>query len=144
MIYNGGSGRAGVGKPSYLDGDATVKQGTLLYFVYRLWTSGLFVLLTIQLLLCYLITLYHALPFRRPSKLPSLTFREWALQETPKSLLARLTRMDIAWEDYIQTVMIPLLSAVCTAPEEDVLNHPMEEILGVLSFFTFGVYVLTL
>ncbi|KAF9569808.1 hypothetical protein CPC08DRAFT_739086 [Agrocybe pediades] len=144
MIYNGGSGRSGVSKPSYLSANAMDKQGRLVNFVYTLWTSALFILLTIQLVFCYLITLYHSLPFWRPENLSSLTFRTWALQQTPTSFLAKLTRMDVAWDHYIQTVMIPLLSAVCTAPEEDVLNHPMEEVLDYV-WLTFGThhYVVT-
>lgn len=44
--------------------------------------------------------------------------------------------LDLAWRDFTYTVLLPLFSAVCTAPEEDVLQHPVEEFLGWLNFFT--------
>lgn len=38
--------------------------------------------------------------------------------------------MQEAWGEYAFTVLLPLFSAVCTAPEDDVLRHPVEEFLG--------------
>ena len=57
-------------------------------------------------------------------------FRDWAVQAKPRGFLAKCCGLDTAWQDYIHSVLLPLLSAVCTAPEEDVMDHPMEEILG--------------
>jgi hypothetical protein len=128
MIYNGGSGRAGVSKPSILD--ARPKSNSWESFLPRLWSSGLFLYLTMQLIICYLITLYHSLPVWRPKDIPDITFAEWTARTTPRSYLARICRMDTAWEHYVQTVLIPLVSAVCTSPAEDVMIHPVEEVLG--------------
>jgi hypothetical protein len=41
--------------------------------------------------------------------------------------------MDLAWRDYTQTVLLPLFSAICTAPDIEVQCHPVEEFLGVFS-----------
>jgi hypothetical protein len=37
---------------------------------------------------------------------------------------------DKRWRTFMQDVCIPLFSAVCTAPRNDVENHPAEEFLG--------------
>lgn len=93
MIYNGGS-----------------------FLLHKTWSTGLFVILTAQLLLCYVMTLFYSLPFWRSSKLSAMKFGDWAKNVAPKGMLARRTGMDIAWQDYFQTVLLPLFSAVCTAP----------------------------
>lgn len=130
MIYNGSSGRAGVSKPAAL-GNADKQDGFFQQtFQYQIWTTSLFILLTMQLILCYFITLFHSLPFWRPSNISTLTFQEWASQATPQSTLSSWLGLDAAWTDYIHSTLIPLLSAVCTAPAEDIMNHPMEEFLG--------------
>lgn len=134
MIYNGGSGRSGISKPSDLGGGLTEKRGTTAYFLQKLRIAALFICLTAQLALCYLITLSYALPFRRSSNIPNLKFRDWAVKVTPSNLFFRMLGMDTTWRDYVQMVLIPLLSAVCTSPEEDVLDHPVEEILGRTTF----------
>ncbi|KDR85242.1 hypothetical protein GALMADRAFT_340113 [Galerina marginata CBS 339.88] len=139
MIYNGGSGRSGVSKPAAMNGFTAEKPGSIAYFVQKLRVSSLFTCLTAQLLLCYFITLLHALPIWRPANLTSLTFRQWASQTTPTSLFSRLIGMDTAWKNYVQMVLFPLLSAVCTAPQEDVMDHPMEEILDYV-WLTFGTH----
>jgi hypothetical protein len=94
----------------------------------------LFIRLTFQLLLCYAITLFHALPIWRSTSIPNIFFRDWATQTKPHGSLAKWCGMDAAWQDYIHSVLLPfllpLLSAVCTAPQEDIMNHPIEEILG--------------
>ncbi|KAF8973825.1 splicing factor, Prp19-binding domain-containing protein [Flammula alnicola] len=138
MIYNGGSGRAGVSMPSGF-GTTSKNHGSSSTWVEKLWISGLFLYLTLQLIICYLITLFHSLPFWRSSEVPNLVFRDWASHTTPKGILAKMTGMDVAWKDYVQTVLIPLVSAVCTAPDTDVMSHPMEEILDYV-WLTFGTH----
>jgi len=132
VIYNGGSGRSGVSKPlSFGHGTAMQKQGYILQLSGSLGVYSLFLWSTVQLLFCYLITLFHAMPFRRPTNIHGLGFKEWTSQVAPKGFLSRLVGMDTAWDKYVRTVLLPLLSAVCTAPNTDVMNHPMEEILGM-------------
>jgi hypothetical protein len=129
MIYNGGSGRAGVSKPSSLGGSSKNLE-LLASTIQRAWATGLFICLTAQLLLCYIITIFHAVPIWRSTSIPSTVFRDWAVQTKARGFLAKWCGMDVAWQNYIHSVLLPLLSAVCTAPEEDVMNYPIEEILG--------------
>lgn len=136
MIYNGGSGRSGVSRPSNLGRGTTVeKPGHILRWTSFLPIYCLFLCSTIQLLFCYLFTLFHALPFWRPATIHDLAFEEWTLRVAPEGFVARLIGMDAAWKDYVHTVLVPLLSAVCTTPEADVMNHPVEEILGMYPAF---------
>lgn len=130
MIYNGDSGRAGVSKPSSLS-NANKQDGLFQNAIHKMWTTGLFFLFTVQLILCYSITLYHSLPFWRQLNISAMTFQEWASQSTPQSTLSKWLRLDVMWAHYIHSTLIPLFSAVCTAPAEDILNHPMEEFLGI-------------
>lgn len=139
MIYNGGSGRAGVSMPSILKSQRLKNQGFLPFLLHKTWSTGLFVILTAQLLLCYVMTLFYSLPFWRSSKLSAMKFGDWAKNVAPKGMLARRTGMDIAWQDYFQTVLLPLFSAVCTAPEMDIFNHPAEEFLDYI-WLTFGTH----
>lgn len=96
----------------------------------KAWTTGLFLLLTFQLLLCYLRVLYLSLPIRR-SRVETMTFGEWAKESIPTGTLARWTTFDAVWADFTMSVLVPLFSAVCTASENDILEHPVEEFLGV-------------
>ncbi|RDB28555.1 hypothetical protein Hypma_015077 [Hypsizygus marmoreus] len=140
-IYNGASGRGGLSMPSILDEHyyRVKDQGTLIRWVTRAWTVGLFVLMTVHITLCYLRMLFYVLPIWRTKKLEKTTFEEWAEQTVPTGVLARWTGMDIAWRDYTHTVLLPLFSAVCTAPERDVLRHPVEEFLDYI-WLTLGTH----
>ncbi|KAF8203755.1 splicing factor, Prp19-binding domain-containing protein [Pholiota molesta] len=139
MIYNGASGRAGVSKPSVLDRHIPKTHGHIPASGLKFWTWVLFLYMTLQVIICYLITIIHSLPFWRSPNIPNLTFAQWTSQTTPKSLLAKLIRLDTFWEEYVQVVLIPLVSAVCTSPEADVMNHPMEELLDYF-WLTFGTH----
>jgi hypothetical protein len=134
MIYNGGSGLAGLSKPTILDElyHHTKGRGFFVRTLTKAWTVGLFVLLVAYTTICYLRMLFYVLPIWRPRTLDRTTFEEWAADTMPTSLLARWTGMDLAWREYTHTVLLPLFSAVCTAPEKDVLQHPVEEFLGNL------------
>jgi hypothetical protein len=131
MIYNGGSGRAGVSKPSSLGGGSkNLELPVLASTIQRAWATGLFICLMVQLMLCYIITIFHAIPIWRSTSISNTVFRDWAVQTKACGFLAKWCGMDVAWQNYVYSVLLPLLSAVCTAPEEDIMNHPMEEILG--------------
>lgn len=130
-IYEGASGLKGVSKPAILRGAPYDKeQNFLLHLFSKAWGTGLFFMLTIQVACCFAITLWHSIPFRRPKKVSTMTLGEWVMDVAPTGGLAKWTRMDVAWGDYVETILLPLMSAMTTAPEDDVLNHPVEEILG--------------
>ncbi|GLB36577.1 putative microfibril-associated/Pre-mRNA processing [Lyophyllum shimeji] len=141
MIYNGSSGLRGLSMPSILDEPyrATKGRGCFVRAATRAWTIGLFVLVTMQIAVCYVRMLLFALPFWRGKNVESKTFGEWAEETVPRSVLARWTGVDVAWRDYTQTVLLPLFSAVCTAPGEDVLRHPVEEFLDYI-WLTLGTH----
>ena len=96
--------------------------------LHKLLSSLIFALTTLVLLFNYLRIALLASPFLRPG--PSVTFREWTWHTTPKGILARWMRLDASWRDFTQDILLPMFSAVCTAPEEDVYAHPAAEFLG--------------
>jgi len=124
LIYNGASGTKGVSPPAKQNstklGDDVITQ--LLSFLA-------FALATAVLLFNYLRLVSLSSPLTRPS--PSLTFREWTTQKVPSHFLARWLRLDKSWIAFTEGVLVPIFSAVCTAPEEDIYEHPMEEFLGM-------------
>lgn len=135
FIYNGASGRAGFGKPAafgYSSGHNLqgAERNSLQYFARQAQNYLNFLVFVFQYALCFLITLYHSLPFRRPSYLEDIIFRDWVDRVAPRSYLAQLTGMDAAWESYVQMVLVPMFSAICTTPAIDIMNHPTEEFLG--------------
>ena len=136
FIYNGASGRAGLGIPSRLFTDDTEEksQWASQHFATR------FVLLVLPQMLIYaffvLRLFYHyirlhvlSIPmlFRHNSK---ETLGEWTKRTTPSNFVARVLGMDTAWLKFIDDVVVPLFSAVCTATSDDVYRHPVNEILG--------------
>jgi hypothetical protein len=72
-----------------------------------------------------------ASPWLRGKGAKKLSWAQWAESMTPRGPLATMTRLDVQWRTFIQDVCVPLFSAVCTAPQNDVENHPAEELLGV-------------
>lgn len=58
------------------------------------------------------------------------TLAEWTRRTTPSNFIARTFGMDVAWTKFVDEVVIPLFSAVCTAPADDIYQHPVNEILG--------------
>lgn len=132
MIYNGASGRAGISMPAgisraYQSGKDFDPLSRTLPTIYAL---VIFTLMTVQLVLCYARTVYLALPMWRKAKIKTMTYEQWVEETTPKSLVAVWLGMDHMWSNYAHDVLIPLFSAVCTAPEADIKNHPVEEFLG--------------
>ena len=59
-----------------------------------------------------------------------MTVGDWVMEVAPSGQLAQWTKLDVAWRDYVETVFLPLMSAMTTSSEDDVLTHPVEEILG--------------
>ncbi|KAF8588464.1 hypothetical protein K439DRAFT_1645454 [Ramaria rubella] len=130
FIYNGSSGVKGVNLPAndpfgHLAQDFALKCTSFLYFA----------LATLVLLGNYIRLVVLSAPFFRPQ--PSVTFEEWVSRTTPTGRLARWTRLDTSWSDFTHDIMLPLFSAVCTAPEGDVYSHPMAEFLEYI-WLTFG------
>jgi microfibrillar-associated protein 1 len=127
MIYNGNSARAGIGIPSTMLEKACLRDRNTA-FITR-WILYFEVAISALLLLFnYLRLVVLSSPFIRPRG--TLTFGQWCERTTPKGFLARTTRMDKSWQIFTEEVLIPLYSAVCTAPREDILSHPVEELLG--------------
>jgi microfibrillar-associated protein 1 len=79
--------------------------------------------------------LFLSVPIWRSNDVEETSFAEWAERTAPTGALARWLGMDLVWRDYTQTVLLPLFSAICTAPDEDVLRHPAEEFLGEIPFY---------
>lgn len=126
FIYNGSSGVKGIAFPAYdsygrLAQDVGTKVISLFYFVFA----------TMVVLFIYLRLLTLASPMFRPD--PSITFHQWVSQTTPKGVIARWTRFDVSWYEFTREVLLPMFSAVCTAPKEDVHAHPMADFLGSCS-----------
>jgi len=134
MIYNGNSGLGGLSMPSLLDEPYhfTKGHGFLVRGITKAWTMVLFMYFTTCITMCFLRMLFLSLPVWRSKDVSKTTFAEWAEQTVPTGALARWTGMDFVWRDYTQTVLLPLFSAICTAPDEDVQRHPVEEFLGEL------------
>ncbi|KAK7064731.1 hypothetical protein R3P38DRAFT_56509 [Favolaschia claudopus] len=137
MIYNGASGRNGVGMPAWLQDLHLFRKGY--HVLARAFAWGLFVLSTIQLFLCYMRLLFFAIPALRPKRHNELTFEEWAAETVPNNLLCRLFRLDATWTSFTQEVLMPLFSAVCTAPKDSINAHPVEEFLDYI-WLTFGTH----
>jgi microfibrillar-associated protein 1 len=132
MIYNGASGREGLGMPSVMNQSYLQTKGEPTYVraTAKAIILAMFILTTLQVLINYLRLILLSVPFLRPRRLENLTFREWTAHTVPNGTLARISGLDIAWKDFTRQILIPLFSAVCTASETDVMEHPMEEFLG--------------
>ncbi|TFK57666.1 FAD/NAD(P)-binding domain-containing protein [Heliocybe sulcata] len=144
MIYNGSSGMRGVSLPSVLKAQYQQVKETVPRLALQYSAIALFVLATMQLLLNYVRLLVMAAPLFRSSQVPHMTFCQWARHTAPSGSLARFTSADSAWIEFLTSVVLPLFSAVCTASEADIMQHPVEEILDYiwLTIFTHH-YVVT-
>ncbi|TFK76670.1 hypothetical protein BDN72DRAFT_753735, partial [Pluteus cervinus] len=149
MIYNGASGLSGLGIPSIfyestfsnLSTGKVTRSPLILFrnFVANIHTHVLFAVFLFYVVICYFRMIWLASPVFRlnPQRLERMRFAEWITETTPKGTFSKWTGMENAWREYAKTVLVPLFSAVCTAPEEDVLNHPVEEFLDYL-WLTLG------
>ena len=137
MIHNGASGRHGLSKPAILGGLPRGKDQLYLFYVFaKLWGAGLFAVLTMQIAVCYAITLWHSIPIWRSKDIETMSLGEWVMEVEPSGHVARWLGLDVAWRDFVETMLLPLMSAMTTATEEDVLSHPVEEILGEQAFLS--------
>ncbi|KAH9964536.1 splicing factor, Prp19-binding domain-containing protein [Russula dissimulans] len=87
---------------------------------------------------------FLASPWLRGTNSKELSWAQWAELMTPRGLFARATGLDTRWRAFMQDLCNPLFSAVCTAPRDDVENHPAEEFLDFIwrTFMTHH-YVVT-
>ncbi|KAK0446416.1 splicing factor, Prp19-binding domain-containing protein [Desarmillaria tabescens] len=138
MIYNGSSGLGGVSMPSTLD-ESKPDLGLALQAASKAWTIGLFVIWSIHILLCYLRLLWLSIPMVRSSEVETMTYKDWVKKTHPTSLLAKWTGFEEVWTEFTHTIMVPLFSAVCTAPEQEILDHPVEEFLDYI-WLTLGTH----
>ncbi|KII86359.1 hypothetical protein PLICRDRAFT_114713 [Plicaturopsis crispa FD-325 SS-3] len=141
-IYNGLSGRAGISMPSALHDHpyAVSKEDSLLAGLFAsAFAYGAFCFIALQLAWNYLRLLALTLPLTRPTRVPEMTFREWADSTAPDSIAARWIGLDASWHAFVQQILVPLFSAVCTAPAEDVMDHPAEEFLDYI-WLTLGTH----
>ncbi|CUA77456.1 hypothetical protein RSOLAG22IIIB_02470 [Rhizoctonia solani] len=130
MLYNGGSGRAGVGVPStvYVAQDSK-SFNALVLLDFILWLFA-----TLLLAIHYIRLILLSRPASRtPTHLCQETLRAWAQRTTRQNLISRI----LGWEAFVANVVAPLFSAVCTAPLADVWEHPAAEILDYI-WLTLG------
>ncbi|KAL0065643.1 hypothetical protein AAF712_007284 [Marasmius tenuissimus] len=132
MIYNGRSGLAGVSMPARMR--AATRSS-----IERAWAFVVFAFMAIQLLVCYLRLRLLSTPMFRFRDTPTMDYTTWAKRTLPTGFLAQMTGFDIAWIEFTQDVLIPLFSAVCTCPLEDVQQHPVEEFLDYI-WLTLGTH----
>ncbi|KAJ7456438.1 hypothetical protein FB451DRAFT_1407146 [Mycena latifolia] len=137
MIYNGASGRDGLGMPAWIQDMHLSSKGYRV--ITRVFALALFIFSAVQLFVCYMRLVLFALPAVRPKRMNDMTFSEWAAETVPRNFVARALRFDATWRSFTQDVLIPLFSAVCTAPEEAVNAHPMEDYLDYI-WLTFGTH----
>ena len=79
-----------------------------------------------------------ASPWLRGKNSKELSWEQWVEFMTPRGRISRMVGLDKRWRMFMQDVCIPLFSAVCTAPRNDVENHPAEEFLGAFFRSTFS------
>lgn len=134
MIYNGASGREGISMPSALNDPCRDAQAQHAPVLRRAWlwlaTRAAFALATLTIVWNYLRLLTLSVPCLRPAGLETQSFGEWRAATAPRSAVARWCGMDAAWMAFTAQVLVPLFSAVCTASEPDIMDHPVEEFLG--------------
>ncbi|QRW05047.1 microfibrillar-associated protein MFAP1, Zn finger, CCHC type protein [Ceratobasidium sp. AG-Ba] len=134
MIYNGASGREGLGIPSSVlqarrlssPIDTLAMLASMLVWAYSM--LGLF----LHYVRLFVISRPSA---RTPTHLCHETLREWAVRTTQQNFLSRL----LGWESFVADVIVPLFSAVCTTSIDDVWKHPAGEILDYI-WLTFGTH----
>ncbi|KEP46156.1 microfibrillar-associated protein [Rhizoctonia solani 123E] len=118
MLYNGDSGRAGVGIPSTV---YTAQDFKPTFSRYIQWLFA-----TLVLVIHYIRLLFLSRPASRtPTHLCRETLRAWTQRTTRQNFIFRI----LGWEAFVADVIVPLFSAVCTASIADVWEHPVAEIL---------------
>lgn len=131
IIYDGASGRAGISVPTVLKQVyATLPRRTFRRCWARLKFFFMFALSMATLVFFFLRLQFLASPWLRGKSAGELSWSEWAKLMTPHDTLSRMAGLDARWRVFVQDVCVPLFSAVCTAPREDIEEHPAEELLG--------------
>ncbi|KAI0344292.1 hypothetical protein BDW22DRAFT_1392747 [Trametopsis cervina] len=136
MIYNGASGRSGMSVPSsyYPSSSADHKYPSLVDTLAAILLPTALTSLLSHLLRTSLRLI--PLPVRPP---PETTFRQWVSLTTPSSPVSKWAGLDRLWEEFASDILVPLFSAVCTAPEGVIWDHPVEEFLDYV-FLTIGTH----
>jgi len=131
LIYNGASGRGGISAPSALKQIyTTLPRGTLQRARARLVVVFSFFLSMASLTFIFFRLQLLASPWLRGKSSKEQSWVQWVEFMTPRGRISRMVGLDKRWRTFTQDVCIPLFSAVCTAPRNDVENHPAEEFLG--------------
>jgi microfibrillar-associated protein 1 len=126
MIYNGASGRAGVGVPSTVYAARSSRSPNILnvFLSFILWICT-----TLVYVIHYSRLLFLSRPSSRtPTVLCRETLRAWTERTAQQNFISRM----LGWEGFVADVILPLFSAVCTTSIEEVWEHPAAEILGKL------------
>ena len=126
MIYNGASGREGMGIPSSVYSTHLPKPLDALAILTN-FLRWVFAMLALALHYARLYQLSRP-SARTPTHLCRETLRAWTTRTTQQNALSRL----LGWEAFVSDVIVPLFSAVCTTSVDDVWKHPVAEILGKL------------
>jgi len=133
LIYNGVSGRGGISVPTALRQAYTKLPPYTLRRVWaRLALALTFALSAASLLFIFIRLQLLASPWLRGKRSKELSWAQWAELMTPRGPIARIAGLDTRWRTFMQGVCLPLFSAVCTAPQEDVEDHPAEEFLDFI------------
>ncbi|KAH9075737.1 splicing factor, Prp19-binding domain-containing protein [Lactarius deliciosus] len=133
LIYNGASGRAGISVPTVLrQVYTTLPHRTFQRARAQLAFLFAFALSMASLVFFFLRLQFLASPWLRGKSARELSWAEWTESMTPRGPLARMAGLDARWRTFVQDVCVPLFSAVCTAPREDVEEHPAEEFLDYI------------
>lgn len=139
VIYNGSSGRSGISVPTVLKQVySTLPHRTFRRARARLSFFFAFALSMAPLVYFFLRLQFLASPWLRGKNTRELSWAAWAEGMTPRGPFAKLTGLDVRWHAFMQDLCLPLFSAVCTAPQEDIEEHPAEEILGASTARSIG------
>ncbi|KAH8992089.1 splicing factor, Prp19-binding domain-containing protein [Lactarius akahatsu] len=133
LIYNGASGRAGISAPTVSKQVyTTLPHRTFQRARAQLAFLFAFAFSMACLVFFFLRLQFLASPWLRGESARELSWAEWTERMTPRGPLARMAELDARWRAFVQDVCVPLFSAVCTAPREDVEEHPAEEFLDYI------------
>lgn len=142
LLYNGSSGRKGVNLPSEQYPRPTKNacksaEGAEAYLgnMFGVYVRHCSDIHTFHLLLCYLRLVVQAIPWFRISGVEDMVFEDWAFHVRPSNWITRIIGLEDFWLQFVFLTLVPLFSAVCTAPERRILSHPVEDLLGTSSPF---------
>ncbi|KAI5832809.1 hypothetical protein K523DRAFT_297471 [Schizophyllum commune Tattone D] len=142
LLYNGASGRKGVNLPSEkypMSSKGAFKCAesteTHLGNMFRAYMRHY--VYTFHLLLCYLWLVVQAVPWLRIQGVEDMVFEDWAFHVRPRHWITRIIGLEDFWLQYVFLTLVPLFSAVCTAPERRILSHPVEDLLDYI-WLTLG------